>query len=58
MGWIDMNGSRIGKVQVTEECMVGFKYMVYFKVRSACCAVLIFSVQKVTVGVGATFLCL
>jgi len=44
MGWIDVDGSRIGKVQVTEGCTVGFKYMVYFKIQYACCVVFILSV--------------
>jgi hypothetical protein len=44
MGWIDVDGSRMGKVQVTEGCIVGFKYMVCFKIQCACCVVLILSV--------------
>jgi hypothetical protein len=44
MGWIDVDGSRIGKVRVTEGRIVGFKYMVCFKIQCACCVVLILSV--------------
>lgn len=32
LGWIDMDGRRMGKVQVTEGYIVRFKYMVYFKI--------------------------
>ena len=32
MGWIDVDGNRMRKVQVTEGYIIGFKYMVYFKI--------------------------
>jgi hypothetical protein len=46
MGWIDVDGSRMGKVQVTEWCIVGFKYMVCFKIRCACCRAHTFCVES------------
>ena len=32
MSWIDVDGNRMGEVQVTEEYVIGFKYVVYFKI--------------------------